>query len=86
MMVQVRVMDRNGLHARPASKIVSIALAHSGAVYLEKNGVRCNAKKIMEVMGLNLIYGEKIKVIAFGEGSDQLEESIGKIIVTSEQD
>lgn len=84
-MVQVRVMDRNGLHARPASKVVSIALAHPGTVYLEKNGVRYDAKKIMEVMGLNLIYGEKIKVIAFGEGSDQVEESIGKIIMTPEQ-
>nr|WP_319487183.1 HPr family phosphocarrier protein [uncultured Caproiciproducens sp.] len=83
-MIQVRVMDKNGLHARPASKVVSIALAHSGVVYLERNGVRCNAKKIMEVMGLNLIYGDEVKVVARGKGGEEVEELIKNTIISFE--
>ncbi|MDF1495262.1 HPr family phosphocarrier protein [Caproiciproducens sp. CPB-2] len=83
-MVQVRVMDRNGLHARPASRIAGIALAHPGAVYLEKDGVRCNAKKVMEIMGFNFIYGDLVSVIAPGRSGDQVEKSIGSVIMSSE--
>ncbi len=82
-MIQVRVMDKNGLHARPASRVASIALAHPGAVYLEKDGVRCNAKKVMEIMGLNFICGDQISVTALGQGGDRVEELIESVIMSS---
>lgn len=79
-MKQVKITNKNGLHARPASLVTSIALEFPGNVYLEKKNTRCNAKNIMSVMELELVCGDVINVIACGEGSDKVEKEIEKAI------
>lgn len=76
----IKIMNKNGLHARPASEVVNIAKNYAGEVFLEKNGARCNAKSIMMVMGLNLMCGDVAHVIATGDGADKVEAEIETVI------
>ena len=45
----VSVLNRYGIHARPAALLVKTATRFACEVWLEKNGVKVNAKSISEV-------------------------------------
>ncbi|QEY35538.1 HPr family phosphocarrier protein [Caproiciproducens galactitolivorans] len=79
-MIRVKITDRNGLHARPAGLVTSIAQAYPGEVFLEKGHERCNAKNIFAVMALEAEYGDFVNVIACGKNSEKIEKEIEKAI------
>lgn len=80
-MIQIKITDKNGLHARPASLVVSIARSYPGKVYLQKGNIRCNAKNILSVMSLELTCGDVINVIARGKYRHQIEKKIEATIL-----
>lgn len=65
------IMNKTGLHARPASKFVQIANDYKCEIYIEKENTKINAKSIMGVMTLGASKGTKITIIA--EGIDEKE-------------
>ncbi len=79
-MIEITVKSKNGIHARPASEIVTLCGAFEGEVYLIKNDTRYNAKSIMSIMQMGLLYGESFCASASGEGADALEKAIKDII------
>ena len=85
-MQRIKVMDKNGLHARPASKVVSIAKNYHGEVFLQKGEQKCSAKSIMLVMGLDLMFGDVVEVTALGEGAEEIELEIKSIIETANEE
>jgi phosphotransferase system HPr (HPr) family protein len=85
-MQTVKVMDKNGLHARPASKVVSIAKGYAGDVFIRKGGQECSAKSIMLVMGLDLMFGDVIEVAASGEGAEEIELAIKSVIESEDEE
>lgn len=64
------IRDRMGLHARPASFLVSRAREFPCSITLTAAGREANAKDILSVMGLNVQYGREITVRAEGEQED----------------
>ena len=65
---ELTVVNRNGIHARPASKFVQTASKYTCSVYVEKDGERVNGKSIMGLMMLAAGPGSKLTVRA--EGAD----------------
>ena len=49
---QIEIINKLGLHARAAAKLVNIASSFTSHVDIEKNGQRVNGKSIMGVMML----------------------------------
>ena len=80
-MLQVKITDRNGLHARPACLIASIALKYKGKVYIEKGSIMCNAKSILSLMALDLRFGDMVNIVAKGKHSEQIEKKIKTAII-----
>ena len=78
---QVEIVNRLGLHARAAAKLVSCASGFASRIEVERNGQRVNAKSIMGVMMLAASQGSWILIDASGEDADDalsaLEELIG---------
>ena len=78
---QVEIVNRLGLHARAAAKLVSCASGFASRIEVERNGQRVNAKSIMGVMMLAASQGSWILIDATGEDADDalsaLEELIG---------
>lgn len=66
---QVTIINKLGLHARAASKLVNQASQFESDVYIDKEGNRVNAKSIMGVMMLAASKGTEIVLEV--EGADE---------------
>ena len=62
----VAVLNRYGIHARPAALLVKAATRFTCEIWLEKNGVKVNAKSIMGLLTLEGNHGAKMKIHATG--------------------
>lgn len=65
------IMNKAGLHARPAALIAETAQKFESIIELEGNGTRVNAKSIIDIMLLAAENGSKIGICA--EGSDETD-------------
>lgn len=77
---KVKVVNKLGLHARPAALLVKAATKYRSDFFIEKDGMRVNGKSIMGVMMLAAECGSKIKLIADGVDEDYLLEEIKTMI------
>ncbi len=75
-----RIMNELGLHARAATKLVTLATSFQAEVELEKDGRRANAKSIMGVLLLCGQCGARVSVIARGGDASEAVAAIGKLI------
>jgi phosphocarrier protein len=67
---EVEIVNRLGLHARAAAKLVSCAGGFLSRIELERNGQRVNGKSIMGVMMLAASRGSRIVINASGEDEE----------------
>ena len=68
---ELTILNKLGLHARPAAMFVKAASACESEVLVEKDEEQVNGKSIMGLMMLAAGCGAKITVIT--EGSDEAE-------------
>jgi phosphocarrier protein len=73
---QLEVVNKNGLHTRPAANVVKLTSKFKADVYLVKDGMKVNGKSIIGVMTLAAEFGSFIKVII--DGVDE-EDAMNKI-------
>ena len=64
---ELTVINRPGLHARPAANLAKMATRFTCELHIEKDGELVNAKSIMGVMMLAAGPGTKLTVHASGE-------------------
>ncbi len=74
---EVEVLNRAGIHARPAALIVKIANQFSSNLYMEKDRMKINGKSIMGIITLGAAYKSRLTI--FTEGPD--EEAAAEAIV-----
>ncbi|NCB00577.1 MAG: HPr family phosphocarrier protein [Spirochaetia bacterium] len=67
----VEVLNRAGIHARPAALIVKVANKFSSQLYMEKDRMKINGKSIMGIITLGAAYKSKITITT--DGSDETE-------------
>ena len=75
----VEVINKMGIHARPAAMIVRIANKHEAEVYVERDGELVNGKSIMGLMMLAAGEGSKLKFIASGSGAQEVLEEMDQL-------
>jgi phosphocarrier protein HPr len=61
------LLNRLGLHIRPAAQFTKIAARYKADVFLIRDGMRINAKSIMGVMMLAAGQGVKLTMECIGE-------------------
>ena len=66
-----KITSDSGIHARPATKLVNIAVEFDSQIDLEINGKKVDLKSIMGLISLGIYYGEYITI--FCEGVDEKE-------------
>lgn len=67
----LKVLNESGIHARPAAMVVETCCRFQCHVTFIKDGMRANAKSIMNIMLLAAEFGAEILVEA--EGPDETE-------------
>lgn len=74
--IEVEVVNRLGLHARPAAKLTQKANEYLSEIKIDKDGRVVNGKSIMGVMLLAASKGTTLKISA--DGTDE-EEALSAI-------
>lgn len=72
---EIEIVNPLGLHARAASKLVSVANKFEAEVWIGKDGQEVNGKSILGVLMLAAAIGTKITVRC--EGSDAVDAFAG---------
>jgi phosphocarrier protein HPr len=79
---EVRIENRNGLHARPAAEIVKAASKFRSEVTIRRDDLEVNGKSIMGVMMLAAEYGTTIFLRADGDDAEQAVEAIAALVAS----
>jgi phosphocarrier protein len=69
---EIVLLNKLGLHIRPAAQFTKIAAKYKADVYLIRDGMRVNAKSIMGVMMLAAGQGTILTLECIGEDEEQL--------------
>jgi phosphocarrier protein HPr len=76
----VQILNKNGLHARPAAEIVKLAAKYKSEITISRDGTEVNGKSIMGVMMLAAECGASIVLRAKGEDAEQALDAIAALI------
>ncbi|MCC8126007.1 MAG: HPr family phosphocarrier protein [Clostridiales bacterium] len=77
---EVTIVNKMGIHARPASVFVRTAMKYPCEIYIEKNGRKFSSKSMMKVLSAGVKYGESIRIITDGQGEDEALEALASAV------
>ena len=63
----VKIVNRQGLHARPSTRIVEIANRHKSSITLRVGDLTANAKSVLSLLSLAAPQGTELTIEAAGE-------------------
>jgi phosphocarrier protein len=76
----VEIVNRAGMHARPAAEFVKLAGSFASRITLEKDGLEVNGKSIMGVLMLAAEHGSTLRVAAHGEDAPDAVEALADLV------
>jgi phosphocarrier protein len=79
---EATIVNQEGLHARPAAKIVRLASSFAADIELAKDGLDVNGKSIMGVMMLAAECGSSIIIRANGPDAEQAVQALADLVAT----
>ena len=77
---ELLVINKLGIHARPAAMFVKIANRFECEIFVEKDGERVNGKSIMGLMMLAAGQGSKLRIRCDGPDADKALEELEELI------
>ena len=77
---EIRIVNRLGLHARPAAMFVRIASRFRCEIWVEKEGEQINGKSIMGLMMLAAGQGSTLLIRCEGADADKAMEELEELI------
>ena len=77
---EVRIVNKYGLHARPAMQFVEIANRFNCKIEVANGPLVVDAKSIMSVMRLAATKGTALKLLADGEDAKDAVEALAKLV------
>lgn len=75
-----KILNSVGIHARPATVFVKTCKKFKSKITICKNGECRNAKKILQVLDLDVVYGDEIKLIIEGEDAEEAMKTLSELI------
>jgi phosphocarrier protein len=76
----VQIVNKNGLHARPAAEIVKLAAKFQSDITVVKEDLDVNGKSIMGVMMLAAEHGSSITFRAEGPDAEQALDALAQLV------
>jgi len=76
---EIEIINKLGLHARAAAKLVKLAGSFDCEIDIEKDNQKVNAKSIMGVMMLAASRGNVVTILADGREEEQAIEAVEKL-------
>ncbi|MCQ2472146.1 MAG: HPr family phosphocarrier protein [Clostridia bacterium] len=76
----VKIENKVGLHARPATFFIQKANEFKSSIWVENEERRVNAKSLLGVLSLGIMGGTQIKIIAGGVDEEQAVNELVKLV------
>ena len=76
----VEIVNKNGLHARPAAEIVKLSSKFQCEITIVRDDLEVNGKSIMGVMMLAAEFGSNIVVRANGDDAEAAINAIADLV------
>jgi len=76
----VKIVNRYGLHARPAMQLVELANGFSSKVEITNRSLTVDAKSIMSVMRLGAAQGVVLTIRSEGDDAEQAVAALAKLV------
>ena len=77
---EIQIVNKNGLHARPAAEIVKVASRFQSDITMVRDDLEVNGKSIMGVMMLAAEYGSTLLIRASGPDADEAVKAIADLV------
>ncbi len=78
----VEVLNKTGLHARPASMFVKKATEYQSDIHIRFSDRRINAKSIVGVLAAGINCGSTIEIVAEGPDEAEAVRSLADLVGT----
>jgi phosphocarrier protein len=78
--IDINIVNRRGLHARAAAKLVTLAEQFSASVDVSKDGQAVSARSIMGLMMLGAGVGSTVRLSAEGFDAKEALDAIAALI------
>jgi phosphocarrier protein len=82
----IKVINRAGIHARPAAMIVGLTKDFKASIHFEQGQNRINAKSILGIITLGAMYNSEIRIIAEGEDEQESVERLARLFESKFED
>ena len=76
----LRIVNKLGLHARAAAKLIDLASGFESRIRIVRDGREADAKSIMRVMMLAASKGTSIEVVAQGADAAEAVDAIERLV------
>lgn len=76
----ITIINKLGLHARAASKLVAVASRYESRIILDRNGQEADAKSIMSVLMLAASQGTELSVTITGNDANEAWQAVAELI------
>ncbi|HUP53293.1 MAG TPA: HPr family phosphocarrier protein [Longimicrobiales bacterium] len=77
---EVEIVNRAGMHARPAAEFVKTAGRFSSEIRVEKDGLEVNGKSIMGVLMLAAERGSRLRLSARGADAEDAVDALSDLV------
>jgi phosphocarrier protein len=77
---ELTIVNKLGLHARPAAQFVRLANRFDCEIWVEKDAEQVNGKSIMGLMMLAAGHGSKILVTTEGNQAQEAMEAVEELV------
>ena len=77
---EFKILNRYGIHARPAALFVKTVSQFQSEVQIEKDGNVVSGKSIMGLLTIEGFQGSIMKVTATGVDADEVLDAVGELI------
>ncbi len=79
---ELTIVNKLGLHQRPAAAFVRIASKFEAEVVVEKDGEEVNGKSILGMLTLAASCGETIKITTRGRDADEAMKALEELVAS----
>lgn len=81
---RIIVTNPEGLHARPAGKLVKLLSGVKSSVIIKYGDKEINAKSVLSIMALGVNPGEEIEIIIEGEDAESALKIVEGVVCENE--
>lgn len=79
LLLPVHISFAQGLHARPAARLVREAQRYTSDIHLLYNGIRADAKSILDILSLAASQGSRLHILAKGPDAREALQGMAAI-------